>query len=66
MEGFLTLIAWVFAILSTVTTILISFTAYTYDEVDRLRDRMRGVRVKFNILPYALVMIISWCWIIAV
>lgn len=63
--NFIDILAWIFAVLSTLFVIgrLIAYSMY--DELDKLRDKMNGVVASFPIINGSIAAIICWAWIIA-
>jgi len=62
---FIDILAWIFAILSTLFVVgrLIAYSLY--DDLDKLRDKLNGVEARFPIINGSIVAIICWVWIIA-
>ena len=63
--NFLDIVAWILAILSTLFIIGRLSAFFLYDDLDRLRDRMRGIKAHFPIIKGGIVAVICWAWIIA-
>jgi len=63
--NFLDVVAWILAVLSTLFVIGRSLAYFFYDKLDRLRDKLNGVRAYFPIMRGAIISIICWAWIIA-
>ncbi len=68
MTDFITVLAWIFGVLSTFWTILRinGWIQYQINDHQRLRDQIRGVHRMFPIWTSGTIMIISWTWIIMV
>jgi hypothetical protein len=62
---FIDIVAWVFAILSTLFVIGRLIGYFFYDDLDRLRDSLKGVHAEFPIINGSIVALICWAWIIA-
>jgi len=62
---FINILAWVFAILSTLFVIVRLSGYFLYDDLDRLRDSLAGVHAEFPIINGGIVAVICWAWIIA-
>ena len=63
---FLKIIAWVFAIISTVFTFLCVYGTLTYPgSVDETIDRLQGVKRSYPIAPWLIAAVICWAFIIA-
>ncbi len=63
--NFIDILAWVFAILSTLFIIrrMISYIFYT--ETDKLMHQAMGLRANFSIRKESVIAIICWAWIIS-
>lgn len=65
---FITILAWIFGVLSTLLVILriVGFIYYNHTDagrLDRLSDALSGVRGTFPILFPSIIAIICWVWI---
>lgn len=60
---FITILAWIFGILSTGLVLLRITAGLLYTELDRLRDAARGFQVIFPIRFPLIVAIVCWVWI---
>lgn len=61
---FVTVLAWVFGVLSTMLLVARIIGAITFTEKDRLRHAMRGEEVTFPMLWPSVIAIVCWAWII--
>jgi len=63
--NFIDILAWILAVISTLFVIgrLIAYSMY--DDLDRLRDKLNRVHVKFPIVNGSILAIVCWAWIIA-
>jgi hypothetical protein len=66
MENFITVIAWIFGVLSTLFTLLRVHGYCTYTELERALDNFKGVKVTFPIHTSGIIAIVCWAWIISV
>lgn len=64
MIEFITVLAWVFGILSTIMTIARLIGFFSYSEIQKLVDEMDGVRRTFPIIKCGTIAIFCWVWII--
>lgn len=62
---FLTVVAWIFAVLSTglITARVVGF--FCYSERDKLQDHVRGFEKSYPVVWPGVVAIICWAWIAA-
>lgn len=61
---FITNLAWVFGVLSTLLLIARIYGALTYTKFEKLIDQLNGVKASFPIKWPSLVAIVCWVWII--
>ena len=64
MNTYLNLIAWVFAVGSTLLIGLRVLCWLTYTERDILLDSLKGVRRVFPLFIPSLVAVLTWLWVI--
>lgn len=63
---FVTVVAWVVGIASTLYTAIMVFAKLTYTERDALFDAaLRGIKRTFPVARPALLATICWAWVIA-
>lgn len=63
---FLKIIAWVFAIISTVFTILCTYGTLTYPgSMDETIDKLQGIKRSYPVAPWLITAVICWAFIIA-
>lgn len=60
----ITILAWIFGILSTCFTVLRVYGFLTYSERDRMRDYMRGQNISYPVIIPGSIAIVCWVWII--
>ena len=60
---FLTIIAWIFAVLASGLLALRIVGFCCYSEWDRLRDNLKGVEASFPVTWPGIVAIVCWAWI---
>ena len=63
--NFIDILAWIFAVLSTLFVIARSISYFMYDDLDRLRDQLKGIKATFPIINGSIIAIVCWAWIIA-
>lgn len=61
---FVTVLAWVFGISSSGLLVLRIIGMANYDELDKARDALRGMRATFPMLWPAVTAVVCWVWII--
>lgn len=66
MSDFITIIAWIFGVLSTIFTLARIYGYYTYSEMDELRDALKGQKATFPVVIPGSIAIICWAWVIGV
>lgn len=64
MTSYLTTLAWIFGSLSTILIILRLLAFFTYSELDKLQDALRGGERTFPIFWPAVVSIVCWTWVL--
>lgn len=64
MIEFITVLAWIFGILSTIMTISRMIGFFSYSEIQKLVDAMDGVERTFPVIKCGSLAIFSWAWII--
>jgi hypothetical protein len=62
---FITILAWIFGVLSTGFTLLRIIASMMYSELDKMRDNIRGITVTYPIKVPGAIAIICWAWIIS-
>jgi|APFre7841882654_1041346.scaffolds.fasta_scaffold54490_5 hypothetical protein len=62
---FITTLAWIFGILSTLLVIFKVFCTATYSDLDQLKDQINGIKRSWPIKTPGIISIISWAWIIS-
>jgi hypothetical protein len=65
LETFLTIIAWVFGVLSSLLLLLKVLTAAMYSEQERRLDACRGRKRVFPIMKPLVLAVICWAWILS-
>jgi hypothetical protein len=65
MIDFITTLAWFFGILSTLFTILRIVGFMMYSDLDKIYDKMRGVKTTYSVRIPGLIAILCWSWIIS-
>lgn len=60
---FITIVAWIFGILFTLTLIARILAAATYTDTQRLIDRAAGIRRQFPVAIPFFVAVVCWVWI---
>jgi len=64
--GFITVIAWVFGIWSTVFVVarIVAGRAYQTNTLKQIRDKMDGIQRSFPWMKAAIIAIVCWAWIL--
>jgi len=62
---FLTVLAWLFGIPSTIFTGIRIVGYLHYSELEQLRDRMRGFKRSYSITISGTIALVCWAWIIS-
>ena len=63
MENFITTLAWIFGIGSTVLIVLRIICAACYSDLEKLQDQLRGIKKTYPIGKPLMVAIVCWGWI---
>ena len=61
---FVTILAWIFGVASTILLIARMIGAATYDEIDEARDALRGRMATFPMLWPAVTSVVCWIWVL--
>jgi hypothetical protein len=64
MSEYITIIAWIFGVLSSLLIVLRLLAFATYSEIDRLCDSINGQRAEFSIVWPSVVAILCWSWVL--
>lgn len=64
MTEFITILAWVFGVLSTIFTLARIYAFLNYSELEKMMDNLRGITMTFPIYKSGSLAIICWAWII--
>ncbi len=62
--NFIDILAWVMAIISTGFVAARIIVSCSYSKIEKLRDKMNGIRASFPIYREGIIAIICWSWII--
>jgi len=65
MNEFITILAWVFGVISSLVLVLRIYLFYDYDEIAEFRDAMKGMKRTFPITIPASISIICLAWLFA-
>lgn len=63
--NFITVLAWIFGVLATLSIVIRVAARSIYSDLDRSLDALRGVRKTFPIIKPIILAAICWAWIIS-
>lgn len=65
MTEFITIIAWIFGVISTIITLARILGFFTYSEMQKTLDMINGIGRTFPIYKCGSLAIFCWAWIIS-
>ena len=61
---FITIIAWVMGVVSTVAFGLRVYGFFTYTELDKAMDAINGIHRRFPVMTSAITALVCWTWVL--